>query len=473
MRAFIFSLFSLCICLGLSSCTEVSEVKEEAKQVPLKREEIMFSYAPVVKKVAPAVVNIFAFHHAKTGIVNSPFMEDPFFKQFFEYLHPGEDRDQSSLGSGVLISKDGLILTNYHVIQNADVIRVVLSNKQEYVAKLIVMDKKTDLAVLKIEGKSDFPFLTVTAQENLEVGDVVLAIGNPFGVGQTVTTGIISALARSQEGINDYRSFIQTDAAINPGNSGGPLVTTDGTLVGINTAIYSKTGGSMGISFAIPTSLAIPVIKSAESGGNVLRPWMGLEVIPVDNKIAHALGLPHPYGAFVKSVYPGGPADEAGIKAGDFIAAFDGKKIEDDAALDYQIAISPVGKTSEFTIVRKGKEKKIAITLKAPLEEKTSEALLIQGQNPLRGASLQNISPALALEFGLDPMERSVIVTNVVTKEPAAQLGIRPGDILESVNDKKITSKEQVVAILEKPASSWVFKLRRGDQILDLQVATQ
>ncbi len=165
----------------------------------------MFSYAPVVKKVAPAVVNIYAFHHAKVAASNAPFMEDPFFKQFFEYLHPGEDRDQSSLGSGVLVGKDGLILTNYHVIQDADIIRVVLSNKREYIAKLIVTDKKTDLAVLKIEGKDDFPFLTVTPQENLEVGDVVLAIGNPFGVGQTVTTGIISALARSQEGINDYR----------------------------------------------------------------------------------------------------------------------------------------------------------------------------------------------------------------------------------------------------------------------------
>lgn len=473
MRALLFSLCSLCICLGLFACKEVSEVKDQAKQVPLKREEIMFSYAPVVKKVAPAVVNIYAFHHAKAGISKSPFMEDPFFKQFFEYLHPGEDRDQSSLGSGVLISKDGLILTNYHVIQNADVIRIVLSNKREYVAKLIVTDKKTDLAVLKVEGKEDFPFLTVTSQENLEVGDIVLAIGNPFGVGQTVTTGIISALARSQEGINDYRSFIQTDAAINPGNSGGPLVTTDGVLVGINTAIYSKTGGSMGISFAIPTSLALPVIKSAESGGNVTRPWMGIEVIPVDNKIAHDLGLSHPYGAFVKSVYPGGPADEAGIKAGDFIAAFDGRKIEDDAALDYQIAISPVGKTSEFTIIRKRKEKKISITLKAPLEEKGSDALLIQGQNPLRGASLQNISPALALELGLNPMEQGVIVTTVATEEPAAQLGIMPGDILESVNNKKIKTKEQAMTILEQAASSWVLKLRRGDRVIDFQVATK
>src|SRR3990167_3051012 len=246
----------LLLCLSLIGCKErIPEIKEESKQVPHRREEVVLSYASVVKKVAPAVVNIYAFQDTKIDYPLSPFMEDPFFQQFFDNLNPDERNAQNSLGSGVIISSSGLVLTNYHVIENADIIRIALSNKKEYVAKLVTTDKKTDLALLQIEGGDDFPYLTISPQEDLEVGDIVLAIGNPFGVGQTVTSGIISALARSQEGINDFRSFIQTDAAINPGNSGGPLVTTDGRLVGINTAIYSKTGGSMGIGFAVPTSL--------------------------------------------------------------------------------------------------------------------------------------------------------------------------------------------------------------------------
>ncbi|MDI9638329.1 trypsin-like peptidase domain-containing protein [Kamptonema cortianum] len=262
------TLYPLSLCIVLSACKEVGpKSTEESKAIPHHREEITLSYASVVKKVAPAVVNIYAFQEAKVHYPHSPFMDDPFFKQFFDNLNPDESNEQNSLGSGVIVSKDGLILTNYHVIENADVIRIVLSNKQEYVAKLVATDKKTDLALLQIKDGEEFPFLTVSPQEDLEVGDIVLAIGNPFGVGQTVTSGIISALSRSQEGINDYRSFIQTDAAINPGNSGGPLVTTDGRLVGINTAIYSKTGGSMGIGFAIPTSLAIPIMNSMERGG--------------------------------------------------------------------------------------------------------------------------------------------------------------------------------------------------------------
>lgn len=467
------TLLSLSIGLALSACEKKAEVKEEitseTKQIPHKREERLLSYASVVKKVAPAVVSIYAFHRANRSSSTSPFMDDPFFKQFFDRLQPEEEREQNALGSGVLVNRDGLILTNYHVIENADIIRVVLSNKQEYVAKLIVADRKTDLAVLQIEG-NDFPFLNVSPQEDLEVGDIVLAIGNPFGVGQTVTTGIVSALARSQEGISDYRSFIQTDAAINPGNSGGALVTTDGRLVGINTAIYSKTGGSIGIGFAIPTSLAIPVIKSVENGGNIARPWLGVAVVPVDAEIAHALGLSHPYGALIENVYPDSPAEEAGLKVGDLVTTFDHKEIQDDASLDYQIAISPLGKTVDILIFRKGKEQKIPVVLKAPLGDKSAKVLLIQGQNPLQGASLKTLSPALALELGLNPMQQGVIVTNVSPSGAGARLGIKPGDILETVNKKKVKTQEEAARILEESAPNWILGIRRGDQVLSVKV---
>jgi len=469
MRSSRLALFVLCF--FVTACREASEVKEpEQKQVPHIRKEIIFSYAPVVKKVAPAVVNVYAFHHAKVGLLTSPFMADPFFKQFFERFHHEGNRDHHSLGSGVIASKEGLVLTNYHVIENADVIQVALADKREYLAKLIATDKRTDLALLKIEDGEDLPYLTVSPQEDLEVGDIVLAIGNPFGVGQTVTKGIVSALARSQEGISDFRSFIQTDAAINPGNSGGALVTTDGRLVGINTAIYSKSGGSMGIGFAIPTSLAIPVLESVKNEGRIIRPWIGLEVVPVTPEAAHSLGLPRPYGVLVKGVYPGGPADKAGVKMGDFIASIDGHEIEDDASLDYRVAVSSIGKKSEITILRKGDEKKLPIVFVEPASAKDPSPLMIEGQNPLQGAKIRTLSPALALDLGLSPMKQGVVITEVSKTGPVSQLGIQAGDILESINKKNVTNKQEAVSLLQTDTHSWILVLRRGNQILTLQV---
>ncbi|MBY0501665.1 MAG: Do family serine endopeptidase [Alphaproteobacteria bacterium] len=456
--------------LVMVSCKEAPEVKEEVqKQVPLQRQEIMMSYAPVVKQVAPAVVNIFAYHHVKVDLPNSPFLQDPFFKELFDQLHKGA-REQSSLGSGVIVSKEGLVLTNYHVIENADVIRVVLYDKREYVAKLVGTDKRTDLALLQIEGGDNFPALKVAPQDDLEVGDVVLAIGNPFGVGQSVTNGIVSALARSQEGISDYRSFIQTDAAINPGNSGGALVTTDGRLVGINTAIYSKSGGSIGIGFAIPTSLALPVIESAKNGGRIMRPWIGLDVESVTAEVAHALGLPRPYGVLVRGIYPGSPADAAGVKVGDFIAALNNREIEDDASLDYQVAISPVGQKAEITLIRKGEEKKLPVLLTEPMDAKDPSSFTIKGPNPLHGVSVRTLSPALALEMGLSPMKRGVVITDMIQNAPAVQLGLQPGDILESINKKAIKTKEDAVSLLQQDSHAWIMVIRRGQKTLTLQV---
>ncbi len=463
-------LFSFSACLLLTSCQEEAVTKEEPQEIAPIRVAKIETYAPVVKKVAPAVVNIYAFHHEETKTLVSPYMADPFFKQLFEHLQENHGDTEDSLGSGVLVSKEGLILTNYHVIENADVVKVSLSNKREYNAKLVTVDKRTDLALLKIEDHDEFPYLPVSSQDNLEVGDVVLAIGNPFGVGQTVTSGIVSALARSQEGINDFRTFIQTDAAINPGNSGGALVTTDGRLVGINTAIYSKSGGSMGIGFAVPINLAIPVIDSVNHGGKILRPWLGLGVQSISPEDAQTLGLDHPYGALVKQVYPGSPADKAGIKTGDLILKMGGKEIEDDAALDYLVGTSPIGKKVNLLILTKGGEKTISITLTTPVNSQKSDALTIKGRNPLQGAKIREITPAVAFDFGINPWEKGVVITDVVTTGPTAKLGLQPGDILESINNKKVTTKEQAVNLLESSPNFWALVIRRGKQILTLQV---
>lgn len=448
--------------------SETAQVQE--KEVPRTREEMVLSFAPVIKKVAPAVVNIYATSHARGSYPKSPFMQDPFFRQFFDYLYPDITSEQSSLGSGVIVSPEGLILTNYHVIDGADVIRVVMSDKREYDAKLVILDKKTDLALLKIQDGSEFPYFTISGEQDLEVGDIVLAIGNPFGVGQTVTSGIISALARSQEGINDYRSFIQTDAAINPGNSGGALVTTDGRLVGINTAIYSKTGGSMGIGFAIPVNLAIPVIKSGENGGEVARPWLGLAILPITYELSKKLGFKHPYGVIVKEVYPGGPADKAGLKKGDYIIEMDGKELADDAALDYRVAISPIGKKTELTILRDGERQVIPVILKEPMPEKEHKPILVNGRNPLQGAKILDLTPSLAIELGENPSDPAVVVTAVLNGGTADRLGVQPGDILESINQQKVTSVQDAIKYLDVSEKNWTIVMRRQGKIIKLRV---
>lgn len=444
--------------------------KEQHKQIPHQREEITLSYGPVVKIVAPAVVNIYTLQHPKVKLPNSPFLRDPFFKQFFERLNPHYKQEQIALGSGVIVNKEGYILTNYHVIENAETIQVNLADKRDFLAKLITADKRSDLALLKIDSKENFPYLEVKPQEDLEVGDVVLAIGNPFGVGQTVTHGIISALARSQEGISDFRSFIQTDAAINPGNSGGALVTTDGRLVGINTAIYSKSGGSVGIGFAIPTTLAIPVIESLKTGGEVIRPWLGIEAAPKPLKILQSLGFSRSQGVVVESVYPEGPAQKAGIQARDIITGFDGAKIEDEATLEYKIAISPVGKQTTIQVLRQGNVITLPLQLTKPSQGRDPRPFTILQPSPLNGATMRLLSPALALKMGLNPMKRGIVITEVAKKGTATDLGLLPGDILISINEQKIASKKDLMSLVQKNKQIVSMTFLRGTKLLKLNM---
>ena len=322
----------------------------QAQSVPKERSEITLSFAPVVKTVAPAVVNVFSRRVVRRkGIV--PFADNPLFKRFFGDNGPfgiPRKRVQNSLGSGVIVSADGTIVTNHHVIRGGTDIRVVLADKREFDAKIVLKDERTDLAVLKIDaGEEILPFLEFEDSDALEVGDLVLAIGNPFGVGQTVTSGIVSALARTKVGVTDYQFFIQTDAAINPGNSGGALVDVAGRLVGVNTAIFSQSGGSHGIGFAIPANMVRVVVESSRVGTKVLRPWLGAKLQAVTSDIADSLGFDRPKGALVMQLHPKSPLNKAGIKRGDVLLSIDGKSLDSPQEFSYRFATKACGRPGQ------------------------------------------------------------------------------------------------------------------------------
>src|SRR5680860_635999 len=351
------------------------------ERIPSTRDEITLTFAPLVRDVAPSVVNVYA---ARKIVQRSPFAGDPFFERFFgggpgsPFGQP-QERIQSSLGSGVIVSSTGTILTNHHVIEGADEVKIALSDGTEYEADIVLKDEKSDLAVLQIKGKQTLPALEIGNSDDVEVGDLVLAIGNHFGGGQTVTSGIVSALARTKIGISGYQFFIQTDAAINPGNSGGALVDMDGQLVGINTAIFSKSGGSHGIGFAIPSNMVRLVVQSALDGGKVQRPWFGASLQPLTSDIAESLGLDRPSGALVTSLHDKGPAQRAGLQVGDVVVSVDDKPVQDPEALQYRFVTKGVGGSVELGVFRKGKTLKATIALLAPVEDPPRDTRELSG----------------------------------------------------------------------------------------------
>src|ERR1700709_45239 len=328
--------------LAVVSIADAGTALAQDRRVPASPAELRLSYAPIVQRVQPAVVNVYA---AKVVQNRNPLLDDPIFRRFFGVPGQQPEQMQRSLGSGVMVDSSGLIVTNVHVIEGADEVKVSLSDKREFEAEIVLKDTRSDLAVLRLKDTHEkFATLDFANSDELMVGDVVLAIGNPFGVGQTVTHGIISALARTQVGITDYQFFIQTDAAINPGNSGGALVDMTGKLAGVNTAIFSRSGGSQGIGFAIPANMVRVVVASAKSGGKaVKRPWLGARLQTVTPEIAETLGLPRPAGALVASVVPGSPAARAGLKLSDLIVAIEGQTIDDPNAFDYRFPTPPPG----------------------------------------------------------------------------------------------------------------------------------
>jgi Do/DeqQ family serine protease len=441
------------------------------RRVPSSANELRLSYAPIVRRAAPAVVNVYA---GKTVAVRNPLFDDPIFRRFFG--GPGApggsgDQVQRSLGSGVLVDAEGLVVTNNHVIEGADQVKVSLADKREFEAEMVLKDSRSDLAVLRIKAQNErFPALEFADSDALEVGDVVLAIGNPFAVGQTVTHGIVSALARTEVGITDYQFFIQTDAAINPGNSGGALVDLGGRLVGVNTAIFSRSGGSQGIGFAIPANMVKVVVASAKSGGSIVkRPWLGARLQAVTPEIAEGLGLKRPSGALVASVTPMSPAARAGLKTSDLIVAIDAQPVEDANAFDYRFATKAIGGSARLGVIRGGKEVALSVVLEAA-PDTPHEELVIASPSPFQGARVSNLSPALAENLRLDPSTQGVVIVDITAGSPAQSLGFQRGDLVLSVNNAKIAKTRDLERVAGQQSRRWSITIVRGGQQVSVEL---
>src|SRR6201994_983371 len=436
------------------------------RRVPVSSSELQLSYAPIVQRVQPAVVNVYA---AKVVQNRNPLLDDPIFRRFFGTPGQQPEQMQRSLGSGVMVDPSGLVVTNNHVIEGADQVKVSLSDKREFEAEIVLKDARSDLAVLRLKDTHEkFPPLDFDNSDELMVGGVGLAIGNPFGVGQTVTHGIVSALARTQVGVTDYQFFIQTDAPINPGNSGGALVDMNGKLAGINTAIYSRSGGSIGIGFAIPANMVRVVVASAKSGGKaVKRPWLGAKLQAVTPEIAESLGLRSPNGALIASVVPNSPAGRAGLKASDLITAIDGQAIDDPNAFDYRFATRPLGGAAQVDVQRGGKPAKLAIALESPPDAGRNE-LVLTSRSPFQGAKVSNISPAVADELHLDADTEGVVVTEIADDSTAASVGFQKGDIILAVNNTKVAKTSDLEKATSNTSRLWRITLVRGGQQINV-----
>jgi Do/DeqQ family serine protease len=436
------------------------------RRVPTSPTEMKLSYAPIVQRVQPAVVNVYA---AKTVQNRNPLLDDPVFRRFFGGQGMQPEQMQRSLGSGVMVDASGLVVTNNHVIEGADQVKVSLADKREFEAEIVLKDSRTDLAVLRIKDtKEKFPTLDFSNSDDLLVGDVVLAIGNPFGVGQTVTHGIVSALARTQVGITDYQFFIQTDAAINPGNSGGALVDMTGKLVGVNTAIFSRSGGSQGIGFAIPANMVRVVVASAKSGGKaVKRPWLGARLQNITPEIAETLGLKTPSGALVVNVTANSPAAKAGLKVSDLVTAIDGQAIEDPNAFEYRFATRPLGGTAQLDAQRSGKPVKLTVALEAAPDTGRDE-ITLTARSPFQGAKVANISPAVADELRLDSSTEGVVITELTDTATAAGVGFQKGDLIIAVNGTKIGKTSDLDKVTREGARLWRIVVVRGGQQINV-----
>ncbi|MFQ5763924.1 MAG: Do family serine endopeptidase [Rhodospirillales bacterium] len=443
------------------------------KQVPASKIKVELSFAPLVKKAAPAVVNIYARKVVRQqgGL---PLFDDPFFRRFFgEGFGFGLPRKQlqNSLGSGVIVRPDGLIVTNRHVIKGADQINVVLADRREFAATVVVSDDRTDLAILQVDsGGEPLPVMELRDSDDLEVGDLVLAIGNPFGVGQTVTSGIVSALSRTRVTASNLSFFIQTDAAINPGNSGGALVGMDGKLVGVNTAIFSKSGGSQGIGFAIPSNMVRAVITGIAKDGRLVRPWLGASGQGVSQDIATSLGMTRPAGVLISHVYQGGAADKAGLKVGDVVLAVNGHEVNDPRGLRYRIATLPIGDEVALRVWRRNRTSALKLTLAPPPENPPRNVTRLSGRQPMAGAIVANMSPALGDELGFDPFATGVIVIQLKRGSAANRLGFRVGDLVRSVNGVEVSSVSRLRALVSERSERWHIGIERNGKLLQLVI---
>lgn len=461
MRSLLFRLSLLAASLVLA----LPGAQAQQRAVPESKAQVQLSFAPIVRQTMGSVVNVYA---TRTDRRQNAAMEE-FFRRFFgdgggPSVPPG--RTQSSLGSGVIVDSAGLVITNNHVIENMNEVKVALADRREFEADIVLRDPRTDLAVLKIKNPSNLQAVEIGDSEALQVGDLVLAIGNPFGVGQTVTQGIVSALARTQVGVSDYQFFIQTDAAINPGNSGGALIDMSGRLVGINTAIYSRSGGNIGIGFAVPASMAKVVLNSAKSGArNVVRPWLGARLQPVDNEIATSLGLERPTGVLVTSVYDKGPASVAGLKRGDAILAVDGQAVDNPDAFGYRFTLKGTQGETPLTVLRGGKKSDILVKLMPPPEDPPRDPLRVRSRSPFTGATLVNMSPAVAEELQIDISDDGVVVADIDERSVAASLGFQKGDQIVAINGNRLASTRDAEKAIDRAGGYWEITINRGGRV--------
>jgi Do/DeqQ family serine protease len=453
------SSFVLAAVLMLGACGNANSSKAQEgvfaepnanRVVPGDSASMKQSFAPVVREAAPAVVNISA-RSVQT-------VRDPFFEMFGGGVP--RQRVAESAGSGVIVRSDGVVVTNNHVIDGASAIKVVLNDRREFPARVILADERSDIAVLQLEGVSGaLPVLAIDDREQQQVGDLVLAIGNPFGVGQTVTNGIISALNRTETGISDSGSFIQTDAAINPGNSGGPLVDMDGDVIGINTAIFSRSGSSAGVGFAVPASMVKRVVDSALGGASsVVRPWLGVKGEGVSAEIARSLGLDRPQGLIVTDLFSGGPGARAGIENGDVITAVEGQEVNDQGGLNFRIGTHRPNDEVAISLLRDGQPRTVRARVQPlPGNADTDQGLTVD-QGPLAGLRVAALTPALADRLGGDPFARGVIVTGVAGRSNAARYQLQPGDLIRQIDGRNVTTAEAVRGV----ASRTELTIERG-----------
>ncbi|SHG78150.1 trypsin-like peptidase domain-containing protein [Cognatishimia maritima] len=436
-------------------------------RVPTSQAEVSLGFAPLVKEAAPAVVNIYA--KRVVAVRESPFRGDPFFQNLFRDFGSQRPQVQNSLGSGVILSSDGIVVSNYHVVGMATDIRIVLNDGREFSAEVLLADEGNDLAVLQMTAPEELPSLSLRDSDSVEVGELVLAIGNPFGVGQTVSSGIVSGLARTGAAAGVGQGyFIQTDAPINPGNSGGALIDVNGRLIGINTRILTRSGGSNGIGFAIPANLVAEFVKQAKAGNTRFEtPWAGATGQPVDVDIAEGLGLDRPGGILISALHEASPFRTAGVRPGDVILTVDGQAVTNAAEMIFRMSVAGVGDEAEIGGIFGGEPGTVTVDLMLPPEVPARDTVETSRQTILPGVRVSNLNPALIAEMGL-PLNAEGIV--VEAAGPLGQrAGLRAGDILLAINDRLINTPADVETALRETPRRVSIVVERGSRRVTLR----
>ena len=452
----------------MSAAVQPAQADDLAEtRVPQSQAEISLGFAPLVKQAAPAVVNIYA--QQIVAARRSPFADDPFFGEFFRGFGESRPRVENSLGSGVILSDDGIVVSNYHVIGQATDIRVVLNDRREFSASVLLADEQSDLAILRLDGARDMPYLPLRDSDTVEVGELALAIGNPFGVGQTVSSGIVSGLARSGMATGNMRGyFIQTDAPINPGNSGGALIDVAGRVIGINTSILTRSGGSNGIGFAIPASLVAQFVAQAREGHTrFLRPWAGINGQAVDADLSDSLGLALPGGVVIADLHPASPFAAAGLRVGDVVLTVDGQPVNTPPEMIFRMSVRGIGESVAVSYVRRGRTEEAEVSLIAPPDLPPREVTVLDEGALFEGLTLARINPAVRDELALSSEAEGVIVL-----EPGAtgaRLGLRAGDIIEAIGRAGIESPSDVADILPRVTGRVSIQVLRGNRRVALR----